>query len=132
MTRAAGKFTVTGGEETTIHEAPGEVKLTRVAGKQQFAGSITGLGSVDWVFCYRSDGTGSFTGFQRVDGSIDGRAGSLVMASTGDHAGGRSHGTWRVVSGSGTGALAGISGEGSFDAPGGREVDYELEYRIED
>jgi len=60
-----------------------------------------------------------------------GRSGSLLMESTGDHVGGRSAGHWRVIAGSGTGGLAGIGGDGSFDAPGGREVGYELEYTLD-
>jgi hypothetical protein len=128
--RAVGTFTVTGGSEATVHEAPGEVRLTRVSGTQRFAGSVVGDGSVEWVFCYRPDRTAVFAGLQRIEGSVDGRSGSLILESTGEHDGHGSKGRWRIVSGSGTGDLAGIAGEGTFDAPGGREVSYELEYRL--
>jgi hypothetical protein len=128
MSRAAGTFAVTGGSEQVIHEAEGEVKLTRVSGTQRFAGDIVGEGSVDWVFCYRTDRTATFLGLQRIDGSIAGLTGSLVLESTGDHDGRSSRGRWRVVSGSGTGELAGIRGEGSFTAPGGQQVSYEFDF----
>jgi hypothetical protein len=131
VTRAAGSFTVVGGSEQTIHEAEGEVRLTRVSGTQRFGGAIVGDGSVAWVFCYKPDRTASFLGFQRVEGSISGRAGSFVMESVGDHDGHRSTGRWRVVPGSGTGELAGLSGRGTFEAPGGPEVSYELDYRLD-
>jgi hypothetical protein len=131
MTRAVGTFTVTGGSEQPIHEAEGEVRLTRVSGTQRFAGGIVGEGSVDWVFCYRPDRTASFLGFQRIEGSIAGRTGSLVLESTGEHDGHSSQGRWRIVPGSGTGELAGIRGEGSFYAPGGAQVSYELEFDID-
>ena len=131
MSRATGRFTVTGGSEETIHEAPGEVKLTRVGGTQHFSGGIVGDGSVDWVFCYRPDRSARFLGLQRIEGTIDGRAGSLIMESTGNHDGTRSNGRWRVISGSGTGEVAGITGEGSFNAPGGPEVEYELDYQLD-
>ena len=130
MSRATGKFSVTGGSEQTVREAPGEVKLTRVSGTQRFDGGIVGEGSVEWVFCYRPDGSAVFAGFQRIEGSIDGRSGSLVMESTGNHDGRRSKGHWRVIPGSGTGELAGIGGEGSFEAPGGPQVTYELDYHL--
>lgn len=55
MSRATGIFTVIGGSEATIREAPDEVRLTHVSGTQ------------------------------RIEGSIDGRAGTLVMESVGDH-----------------------------------------------
>ena len=131
MSRATGTFTVTGGSEQTIREAPGEVKLTRVSGTQRFEGGIVGEGSVEWVFCYRPDRSARFVGVQRVEGSIDGRSGSVVMESIGDHDGRQSKGHWRIIAGSSTGELAGISGEGSFDAPGGPEVSYELDYQFD-
>ena len=131
MNRTSGKFTVTGGSEQTIREAPGEVKLTRVGGTQRFGGGMVGEGSVEWVFCYRPDGSARFVGVQRVEGSIDGRPGSVVMESIGDHDGRQSKGRWRVIAGSGTGELAGISGEGFFDAPGGPEASYELAYQFD-
>ena len=130
MSKATGNFSVTGGSEQTVRDAPGEVKLTRVAGTQRFGGAIEGLGPVEWVFGYRPDRSAVFAGFQRIEGSIDGRAGSVVLESTGEHDGRTSKGRWRIVPGSGTGELAGISGEGSFDAPGGPEASYELEYRL--
>jgi hypothetical protein len=131
VTRAAGSFTVVGGDEQTIHEAEGQVRLTRVTGTQRFGGAIVGDGSVAWVFCCKPDRTASFVGFQRVQGSISGRAGSFVMESAGDHDGHRSMGHWRVIPGSGTGELAGLSGQGIFEAPGGSKVSYELDYHLD-
>lgn len=130
MTKAVGRFSVTGGSEQTVREAPGEVKLTRVAGTQRFGGAIEGVGSVEWVFGYRSDRSAVFAGFQRIEGSIDGHSGSFILESIGEHDGKASKGRWRVIPGSGTGGLAGITGEGSFDAPGGPEATYQLEYRL--
>lgn len=130
MSKAAGKFAVTGGSEQTVHDVPGELKITRVAGTQRFGGAIEGTGSVEWVFGYRPDRSAVFSGLQRIDGSIDGRTGSFVLESTGEHDGKTSKGRWRVVPGSGTGELAGITGEGSFDAPGGPEASYELDYNL--
>jgi len=131
VTRATGAFTVTGGSEQTIREAPNEVKLTRVAGTQRFEGAIVGEGSVEWLFCYRPDRSARFVGIQRIEGSIDGRSGSLVMESSGDHDGRQSAGHWRVIAGSGTGELVGVSGEGSFEAPGGPVVRYLLDYELD-
>ena len=131
MSRATGTFSVTGGSEQTTREAAGEAKLTRVSGTQRFSGGIVGEGSVDWVFCYRPDRSARFLGLQRIEGAIDGRSGSLVMESTGNHDGKRSNGRWRVIPGSGTGELAKISGEGTFEAPGGPDVSYELDYQLD-
>jgi len=130
MATATGRFTVLGGNEESIAEVPDGIRVTRVSGRQRFAGSIEGEGFVDWIFCYLPDRTARFAGLQRIVGGIDNRSGSLVLQSTGSHDGRQSRGTWRIVPGSGTGELAGIDGEGSFDAPGGPEVDYTLDYRL--
>ena len=128
MNKISGSFTITGGDEQTISDAEGEFRLTRVGGTQRFEGGIIGDGAVDWVMAYAPDRSARFLGFQRVAGSIGGRAGTFVMESTGFHDGRTSVGTWRIVPNSGTGALAGIGGHGSFEAPGGAIVTYELEY----
>jgi hypothetical protein len=130
VSKATGKFAVTGGSEQTVHDVPGELKITRVAGTQRFGGAIEGAGSVEWVFGYRPDRSAMFAGLQRIDGSIEGRAGTFVLESTGEHDGKMSKGRWRIVTRSGTGELAGITGEGSFEAPGGPEASYELDYSL--
>jgi hypothetical protein len=129
MTEAAGTFQVTGGGEDTYHELEGGPKLTKVKGTQRFTGDIEGDGSVEWLMCYLPDGTARFAGLQRVEGSIGERTGSFVMESVGSHDGKASKGVWKVIAGSGTGHLSGLSGEGTFDAPGGPTVSYRLEYR---
>ncbi len=131
MSHASGKFGVTGGSEQTVREAPGELRLTRVAGTQRFGGAIEGEGSVEWVFGYRADRSAVFAGLQRIEGSLAGRSGSFVLELSGEHDGKSSRGRWRIVDGSGTGELSGIRGEGTFEAPGGPEASYELDYGLD-
>ncbi len=137
MAHLGGQFTVTGGSEQPIGDEPASgpaggqagpaFRLTRVSGTQRFEGDVVGEGSVEWVFAYAPDRSADFAGFQRISGSIGGRSGSFMLESTGHHDGTRSAGRWRIVGGSGTDDLAGIRGRGSFRAPGGATVDYELD-----
>ena len=53
-----------------------------------------------------------------------------VVEATSDHDGKQSAGTWRILDGTGSGALAGISGNGTFEASGGRTVSYRLDHRL--
>lgn len=129
MATASGTFEVVSGGEDVLAEPGNGVKLTHATGKQRFSGDIEGDGSVDWLMCY-ADGGARFVGLQRIDGNLGGQRGAFVVESTGDHDGKASKGSWRVVEGTGSGGLAGISGEGSFDAPGGPRVSYRLEYRL--
>jgi hypothetical protein len=130
MTEAAGTFQVTGGSEDAYYELEGGPKLARVSGTQRFIGDIEGDGSVEWSMCYLPDGTARFAGLQRVEGWIGERPGGFVMESIGGHDGKASKGVWTIIAGSGTGDLAGLTGAGTFDAPGGPEVSYRLEYQL--
>jgi hypothetical protein len=128
MSDGAGTFEITSGSEDPYHETEDGVKLTRASGTQRFTGEIEGDGSIEWLMCYLPDTSATFVGLQRIDGSVDGHAGSFVMQAVGVHDGKQSKASWSVISGSGTGELAGIRGEGSFHAPGGPEATYNLEY----
>ena len=130
MTTASGPFEVTGGSEDTYDE-DGGVKLTHASGTQRFEGDLTADGAVHWLMLYRPDKTAHFVGLQRVTGSLEGRQGSFVAAAEGDHDGSGSTVTFSILDGSGTGALAGIAGEGRLVAPGGPKGTYELHYTLD-
>lgn len=130
MTRATGSFEVTSGTEDQYDELDGGTRLTHASGEQSFTGDIVGTGSVHWLMLYRPDRTAQFVGLQRISGSVGDRRGSFVIAAEGAHDGASSVIRWTVVRDSGTGGLAGITGEGAMIAPGGRIGTYELEYTI--
>jgi hypothetical protein len=125
--KLTGTFEVRSWTEDTWQGADGEVKLSHVTGTQRFEGDIVGDGSVAWLMCYLPEGSARFVGLQRIDGRVGARRGSVVLESIGDHDGASSTGSWKVVPGSGAGELAGATGRGGFQAPGGKTVEYELE-----
>jgi len=130
MMTVTGTFEVQPGDETTIHE-PGEgIRLTHATGTQRFSGGIVGDGAIDWLMCYLPTKSARYVGLERITGTIDGRRGSLVLEAVGDHDGTGSAATWRVIEGTGTGDLAGISGTGGFQAKGGKTVSYRLDYEL--
>ena len=130
MPTASGTFEVKPGSEETYHEADGEVRLTHANGTQRFTGAIEGDGSIEWLMCYLPAGGARLVGMQRIEGTLDGHRGSFMIDAVGDHDGKQSTVTWRVIDGSGTGELAGITGEGGFEAPGGTTASYHLDYRL--
>lgn len=130
MAHIEGTFAVTGmGGEDELAQAG--VRVTHARGEQRFEGGIAGAGSVDWLMCYRPDKTADLVGVQRIDGTIDGRRGSLVLTSRGRHDGTRSTGDWEIVEGSGTGDLAGSIGRGSWQAGPGPQATYELDLELD-
>ncbi len=129
MPTATGTFEITDMGEDPYHEQAGEPKLARANGTQRFGGDIVGEGRVEWLACYLPSGSARLIGLQRIEGTIGGRTGSLVIEALSDHDGQASTGRWRVIEGSGTGELAPIRGTGGFEASG-RTVSYHLEYDL--
>jgi len=132
MATVTGTFEITSMGEDTLRELDGGGKLSHANGTQRFSGDIEGDGSVEWLLCYLAGGGASYVGLQRIEGSLAGRKGSFVIEAVGRFDGGASSGSWAVIEGSGTDELAGITGEGRFEAPGGPNATYSLEYRFDE
>jgi hypothetical protein len=130
MARATGSFEVTSMGEDTYQELEGGAKLTKANGTQTFSGDIEGEGSVEWLMCYSPEGGAMYVGLQQVKGSLGGRTGRFVAEAVGSFDGKRSTGNWTIIAGSGSGELTGLTGEGSFEAPGGPKASYSLEYEL--
>ncbi|MFD2082582.1 DUF3224 domain-containing protein [Actinopolymorpha cephalotaxi] len=91
------------------------ISLVSTVLTEQFTGSLAGTGVADHVRVVRADGTDTFTGVERFDGTLDGRPGSFVLTAQGYTTGaGFVHGHWEVVPGSATRELTGLRGHGVF------------------
>jgi hypothetical protein len=131
MTKASGTFELASWDEKSYQDLDGGSKLTLASVTQKFDGDVTGEGAARWLMFYRDDGTARFVGLQRVVGGIGSRSGSFVLETAGSFDGKAA--TWdaTVVPGSGTGALEGLTGSGSFGAPKGPKASFDLDYRFE-
>ena len=129
--RAEGTFTVTSWDEATYQELDGKRKLTKATVGYRLNGGIEGDATWEAVMFYRADGTAEYTGMQHLSGQIGGRSGTCVMIADGSYADGTASGAWRVIPGSGTGGLTGLSGSGTSVAtstpPGTYTFDYEFD-----
>ncbi len=112
--RADATFKIKSWDEKPYNEVEGAPKLTRVKVAKTYHGDIEGESTLEYLMMYRQDGTASFVGLERVVGSLGGRSGSFVLQHIGTFQGGLAKVDWLVVSGSGTGELSGLRGEGSF------------------
>jgi hypothetical protein len=128
--RAEGTFTVASWAEDTYQDLDGNGKLTRAKVGYHLSGGIEGEATWEALMFYRADGTAEYTGLQQVTARIAGRSGTCVMVADGAFADGAASGTWRVIPGSGTAGLAGLTGSGTSVAtstpPGTFTFDYEL------
>jgi len=128
---ATGEFEVTSWKEDTYQELDSGGKLTRASVGGALTGDLAGRTSIEWLMCYQKSGSARYVGLQHVEGSLNGRRGTFMIESIGDFDGGKATGTWSVVPGSGTEALAGLRGSGRFEAPLGSKASFTLEYAID-
>ncbi|MEU3022283.1 DUF3224 domain-containing protein [Nocardiopsis alba] len=130
--RIEGAFTFSDWKEEQLTEGPGPT-LARAHVTNHFSGGIEASdGSCAYTFVYLEDGTGSFAGLQLLNGTLDGHEGSFTIEERGTFTGqGNVRCSFEVVSGSGTGALEGLSGRGSYVAVHGKpSVPYTFEYTL--
>ena len=131
MTQTANaRFAIKTWDEKAWFEAEGQPKLTRASVTRTYTGDITGEGQVEYLMAYRSDGTASFVGLERIAGRIAGRDGSFVLQRTGVFEGGQAKESYSVVPGSATGALQGLTGAGQSSVGHGLEHPFALDYQL--
>jgi hypothetical protein len=85
-------------------------KLTRADVVLSGPGDELTSATFEALMFYRADGTSSYVTLMHITGTLDGRAGSFVLQGHGTFDGKAARGQSRVVEGSGTGGLAGLSG----------------------
>ena len=79
---------------------------------------------------YRSDGSASFVGLERVVGRVGGKTGTFVLQRIGVFEGGQAKESYSVIPGSATGELRGLQGEGSSAVGHGLEHPFSLAYDL--
>jgi hypothetical protein len=98
-------------DEQPYEELPTGEKLARASVATAGTAGFDGESGTEMLLYYRPDGTSSFVGLQRFAGRLDGRQGTFVVQSEGSYDGTTARIAGRVVAGSGTGELAGLTGE---------------------
>ena len=112
--RATASFEITSWDEQPYDERDG-VKLSRTRVVKAFRGDIEGESTAELLMALAGEGSAAYVGMERVSGRVNGRQGSFVYLHTATATGGSRSASWTVVAGSGTGELAGISGQLRID-----------------
>ena len=123
-------FKIISWDEEPFDEPEDGPKLTRAHIRKSFHGDLSGTGNLMYIMAYLEGGVASFTGFEKVVGSLGGRTGSFVLRHTGFFDGEKATAEYEVVPGSGTGELAGLAGTGGFSAGHAEEHDMTLDYEV--
>jgi hypothetical protein len=130
-THATGRIEVKTYEPQPYEEVEDGPDLVEIHVTETFSGDIEGEGVVRFLQAVGPDGSASFVGIERVTGSIGGRQGSFLLQDAGTLEGTTVKGDWVVIPGSGTGELAGLRGEGGFEAQLGEHASVTLDYWFE-
>jgi hypothetical protein len=130
MRTANARFTIKSWDEKPYNEGQDLPRLTRASVTKRFTGDIEGEGKVEYLMMYRSDGSATFVGLERVVGRISGKAGTFVLQRTGIFEGGQAKESYSVIPGSATGELHGLQGDGSSAVGHGTEHPFKLDYEM--
>ena len=128
---ANARFSIKSWDEKPYSEGKDLPKMTRASVDKTFTGDIDGEGHVEYVMMYRSDGTAAFVGLERITGRIAGRNGSFVLQRAGVFEAGQARESYSVVTGSGTGELRSLRGEGTSSVGHAADYPFALNYELD-
>lgn len=126
-TNVHAEFEVTSWDEQEFDKGDDTARLTEAIVAKSYSGDIDGTSATRWLMAYTADGSAAFVGIERVQGTVAGQTGTLVLQHVGTFADGAARATLSVLSG--TGELDGASGDGDFLADPSGSVDLRLTTR---
>jgi hypothetical protein len=127
---ANARFAITKWDERPYSENQGEPRFTRASVTKTYSGDIEGQAQVEYLMMYRSDGSASFVGLERVEGRIGKKTGTFVLQRIGTFEDGQAKESYHVIPGSATGDLQGLRGDGSSAVGHGMEHPFTLKYEL--
>src|SRR6185295_13168008 len=115
MTTAS--FKVRSWDEKPVSEFAEGTKTVVAHVGQAYSGGIEGESIVDYVMFYGSDGVATVSGIEHLTVTVNGKAGTFAIRHSGRYTAEEGASSdWSVIPNSGTGALKGIGGSGSYHA----------------
>jgi hypothetical protein len=130
MKSANARFAIKSWDEKPYSEHQDQPRLTRASVTKTYSGDIEGEGQVEYLMMYRSDGSATFVGLERVVGRMGERTGTFILERTGVFESGEAKESYSVIPGSATGDLEGLRGDGSSAVGHGMEHPFILSYEL--
>ena len=87
------------GKESSFDDGVGVSKLTEALVTKQYSGGIDGVSTTKWLMAYAPDKSATYVGIERIQGTIGGKRGSLVLLHDGNFQSDIATATLRIVSG---------------------------------
>lgn len=129
MKTANGTILHNNWDEKPYHEAA-PMKSTEARIDIVMHGAIEATGLGKYLMQYPTAETCHYSGYLVMQGVVDGRSGRFIIHEVGDWTNGVAASKWQIVEGSGTDALRGLTGQGSYSARHDKTVHYELSYSL--
>lgn len=120
-------FTIASWKEEPYLESDG-IKLTKARFEKEYRGDIEGKSVTESLMVYRPDGTASFVGHERFEGTVRGKKGTFIIQSQGEYRNDIAEGPGVILKGAGTGELKDLEGDVPFKA--GHEKEHPLVFRL--
>jgi hypothetical protein len=134
--KAEAAFSPKKWDEKTYDQASPRTKMTRSSVLFEYSGQVQGEGAVEYLMFYSSfdekdphRATAEYIGLIRFKGTLNGKAGTVVLEDRGAFDAATARSSLRILPGSGTEQLAGISGAGTSVATP-KSCHIELEYQL--
>lgn len=128
VTKINASFEVTNWDEQPFDERKNAAKLTTAKVTKSYSGDIEGESVTEWQMAYAEDGSASFVGLERIDGTVGTHSGTLVLQHLGSYRDGSATAKLNVLDGCGSADLAGVSGKGDLKADPAGQVNLELSF----
>lgn len=127
---ANARFAIKNWDEKPYSEGEGLPRLARATVTKTYTGDIEAEAQVEYLMMYRNDGSASFVGLERVVGRIGEKTGTFVLQRTGTFESGLAKESYTVITGSATGGLQGLRGDGNSAVGHGLEHPFALMYEL--
>ncbi|MFI5592504.1 DUF3224 domain-containing protein [Amycolatopsis sp. NPDC051758] len=121
---ATASFVLDNWAPQSTDEAAG-TEFARVAISKTFTGAVEGTSTVEMLTASNATSR-AYVAFERLDVSVDGRKGAFVLHHSADDSGL----TLKILTGSGSGELTGISGSASIEMDAEQNHTFTLTYEI--
>lgn len=129
--RASGPFEVKMMPRKPDNKEAEAAGLSRMSGDKQYHGDLEATGRLEMLATSATaPRSGAYVALERVTGKLKGRSGSFTLCHTGIMNRGTPELTIQVVPDSGTGELAGISGNMKINIAADGKHSYEMEYTL--
>lgn len=128
-TQSTATFTFDNWDEQEVLDVEA-ARIVRTSFVKTFAGEVEGCSRGEMVMAHALEGSAAYTGYERFEGTVGGRKGSFLLRHNAFMASGAGSSEVVVMSSSGTGGLAGLSGVATIDRHDDGSHTFTLDYEL--